>query len=199
MMIILKSVKCIFADIMYFFSEASVKALIDADVNRNLKWDAAKDRLKGKIMRLNYLLLKKIEFRNIFYLRVKRQRHLSAFCKVFLPGIDTIEFGSGEIGGGLLISHYHSVICPGKTGANFRVGPGVVIDRDRDSYPTFGNNIYVASNSTVTGNVYIGDNVIIGAGSVVTENLSGNGVYVGNPAKFLKHIDDNKDLLNEIM
>ena len=198
-MLVIKSIRCVIADIMYIFSKAPVKAAINADVIRNLKWDAQKDRIKGNVMRLNYLLLKKIEFRSIFYFRVRRHRHLTSLCKVFLPCADTIEFGDGEIGGGLLISHYHSVIFPEKTGDNFRVGPGVVIDRDSSGCPTFGNNVYVASNSTVIGNVSVGDNVIIGAGSVVTENLPSNGVYVGNPAKFLKHIDDNEKLLNEIM
>ena len=198
-MLVIKSIRCIIADIIYVFSKAPVKAAIDADVSRNLKWDAQRDKIKGKIMRLNYLLLKKIEFRSVFCFRAGHHRHLAVLCKVFLPCADTIEFGIGEIGGGILVSHYHSVICPKKAGDNFRVGPGDVIDRDKSGCPTFGNNVYVASNSTVIGNIAVGDNVIIGAGSVVTENLPGNGVYVGNPARFLKHIDDNENLLNEIM
>lgn len=193
-MIIIGSILCIVADILYCLSGSSGKALINADTERYLKWSAGK-RKKGNVLRLNYLLLKKKEFRSVFYFRVKRRRSLSAFCKFFLPCVDTIEFGNGEIGGGILVSHYHSVICPEKAGTNFRVGPGVVIENG----PTFGNNVYVASNSTVIGDITIGDNVIIGAGSVVTEDLPGNGVYVGNPARFLKHIDDNEKLLNEIM
>ena len=183
---------------MYFLCGKQEKDMIRADVKRNLKWDAQRDRIKGDLLRLNYLLLIKTEFRSVFYLRVKRHRCLSALCKTLLPCAETIEFGDGEIGGGLLVSHYHSVICPQKTGVNFRVGPGAVIDGE-DERPTFGDNVYVASNSTVIGNRSIGDNVIIGAGSVVTEDLPGNGVYVGNPARFIKHIDDNEGLLNEIM
>ena len=197
-MLFIKSIKCIFADMIYFLSGAPEKALIDADVARNLKWDAKKDRIKGSVMRLNYLLLIKKEFRSIFYFRAKKHRFLSALCRVFLSCPDTIEFGSGDMGGGILISHYHSVICPRKTGANFRVGPGAVIESDGSGAPVFGNNVYVASNSTVLGNITVGDNVIIGGGSVVTEDLPENGVYVGNPARFIKHIDDNEALLNEI-
>ncbi len=33
--------------------------------------------------------------------------------------------------------------------------------------------------------VSIGDNVIIGAGSVVTKSILSNNVYAGNPAKFI--------------
>ena len=198
-MLALKSIRCIFADMIYSLCTASEKNRIDADVERNLKWDAKRDRIKGNVMRLNYLLLIKAEFRSIFYFRAKKHRFLTALCKAFLPCPDTIEFGDGDMGGGILVSHYHSVVCPQKTGANFRVGPGAVIESDISGGPEFGNNVYVASNSVVVGNINIGDNVIIGGGSVVTEDLPGNGVYVGNPARFIKHIDGNEALLNEIM
>lgn len=197
MFIYVKSIRCIMADILYMICEQDLKSIIDMDVCRNLKWDASKDRIKSKILRINHLLLTKKEFRNIFYFRMKRHRYIVALCRVLLPDARAIEFG-GEIGGGLMVSHYHSVICPKKAGKNFRAGSGVVIDGEEYS-PTFGDNVYVASNSTVVGNINIGDNVIIGAGSVVTEDLPSNGVYVGNPAKLIKHIDENSALLNEIM
>lgn len=194
MSVIIKSILCVFADLMYFFSGAELKAVIDSDVSRNMKWDRNRDRLKGRLMRLNHLLLTKREFRSIFYYRVKRHRCLIALSRVFLPDARAIEFGDGDIGGGLMVSHFHSVICPKKAGKNFRVGPGAVIDS-----AVFGDNVYVASNSTVIGEISVGSNVIIGAGSVVTGDMESNGVYVGNPAKLIKHIDDNEAMLNEIM
>lgn len=39
----------------------------------------------------------------------------------------------------------------------------------------------------------------MGAGSVVTKDLPNNGVYAGNPAKYIKPINDIEELLNEIM
>lgn len=192
-MLIIKSVFCIFADIIYLLCGTSLKAVIDMDVARNLKWDRNRDKIKGRIMRLNHLLLTKKEFRSIFYYRAKQYKYLASISKIFLPCPRAIEFG-GEIGGGLMVSHFHSIICPAKAGKNFRVGPGAVIDA-----PTFGDNVYVASNSTVIGDLHIGNNVIIGAGSVVTEDLQDNGVYVGNPAKLIKQIGEDESLLNEIM
>ena len=44
-----------------------------------------------------------------------------------------------------------------------------------------GNNVFIGANTIILPNVTIGDNVIIGAGSVVTRDLAGEGVYVGNP------------------
>lgn len=59
--------------------------------------------------------------------------------------------------------------------------------------------LYIAANSTVIGEISIGDNVIIGAGSVVTKDIPSNSVYVGNPAKFIKKIDSNSELWQEII
>ena len=53
-----------------------------------------------------------------------------------------------------------------------------------------GDNVFIGINSIITRNVNIGNNVIIGAGSVVTKDCLSNGVYAGNPAKFLMTIDD---------
>ena len=48
-----------------------------------------------------------------------------------------------------------------------------------------GNNVSIGTNSTILP-VTICDNVVIGAGSVVTKNITEPGIYVGNPAKKLR-------------
>ena len=190
--------RCWTADIMYLLSGAPIKELIDADIQRNLKWDAKGQKYKGRIRQLNHCLLTKKEFRSIFELRMRHHKALMKICDFFLPRMKTIEFGNGGIGGGLMVSHYHCVIFPKETGKNFRVGPGVVIGRNGD-FPTFGDNVYVASNATVIGDIHIGSNVIIGAGSVVTKDVPDNVVVVGNPARVIRTIGEDVYLRNEIM
>ena len=46
-----------------------------------------------------------------------------------------------------------------------------------------GNNVFIGASTIVLPNVTIGDNVIIGAGAVVTKSLPSDGVYAGNPVK----------------
>lgn len=48
-----------------------------------------------------------------------------------------------------------------------------------------GNNVFIGAGSIVLCNTRIGDNVIIGAGSVVTHDIPSNSVYAGNPAEFI--------------
>ena len=48
-----------------------------------------------------------------------------------------------------------------------------------------GNHVSIGSNATILP-VSICDNVVIGAGAVVTKDIKKPGVYIGNPAKFLR-------------
>ncbi|MGB3465850.1 MAG: acyltransferase, partial [Cyclobacteriaceae bacterium] len=60
-------------------------------------------------------------------------------------------------------------------------------DKTKWKSTTIGNNVSIGSNATVLP-VKICDNVVIGAGSVVTKNIDKPGIYIGNPAKFLREI-----------
>lgn len=46
----------------------------------------------------------------------------------------------------------------------------------------------IGSNSCIIGHVTIGDNVIIGAGSIVVKDVPSNVVVAGNPAKIIRRI-----------
>jgi len=50
----------------------------------------------------------------------------------------------------------------------------------------------IGSGSTILGNVTIGENAIIGAGSVVTKDVPPDTIVAGNPAKSLRKINEEK-------
>lgn len=52
-----------------------------------------------------------------------------------------------------------------------------------------GNNVWIGGNVVVLPGVKIGDNTVIGAGSVVTKDIPSGVVAVGNPCKVIKEID----------
>ena len=53
---------------------------------------------------------------------------------------------------------------------------------------TIGNNVWIGGSVTILPGVIIGDNVTIGAGSVVTHDIPSNTVAVGNPCKVVKSL-----------
>ena len=52
-----------------------------------------------------------------------------------------------------------------------------------------GNNVWFGGSVTVIGGISIGDNVVIGAGSVVTKDIPSNTVVAGTPAKIIKNLE----------
>ena len=95
----------------------------------------------------------------------------------------------------------HSFICELVTiGDNCFISNGVVFinDKFKNGGPakgnkklwkstTIGKNVSIGSNVTILP-VSINDNVVIGAGSVVTKNILEPGIYAGNPTKKIKDL-----------
>ena len=55
---------------------------------------------------------------------------------------------------------------------------------------TIGNNIYFGTNVTILKGVTIGDNCIIGAGSIVTKDIPSNSVATGIPCKVICTVEE---------
>lgn len=53
-------------------------------------------------------------------------------------------------------------------------------------------NAWLGVNVTILPGVTIGENAIVGAGSVVTKDVPDNAIVVGNPAKVIKYLDATK-------
>ncbi|MGA7398914.1 MAG: N-acetyltransferase, partial [Candidatus Sulfotelmatobacter sp.] len=47
----------------------------------------------------------------------------------------------------------------------------------------------IGSGATILSNITVGENAIVGAGSVVTKDVPANSIVAGNPAKFLRSIE----------
>jgi len=102
----------------------------------------------------------------------------------------------------------HTFICEGVTiEDNVFVGHGVTFIND--SYPRstaasgqlqteadwrvertlVKKGASIGSGATILANLSIGENAIVGAGSVVTKDVPANTIVAGNPAKVLRHIE----------
>lgn len=59
------------------------------------------------------------------------------------------------------------------------------------SFPvTLGNNVWIGSNVVINPGITIGDNSVIGAGSVVTKNIPPDVVAVGVPCRVIRNINE---------
>jgi acetyltransferase-like isoleucine patch superfamily enzyme len=117
------------------------------------------------------------------------------------------EIGKGAVIGNRTKIQSHSFICDLVTiGDDCFIGHGVVFTNDlfkeggpargdRSKYkPTkIGNHVSIGSNCTILP-VTITDNTVIGAGAVVTKDITESGTYVGNPASLLKTPRQNKSI-----
>jgi len=102
----------------------------------------------------------------------------------------------------------HTFICEGVTiEDNVFIGHGVTFIND--SYPrattsegglqteadwtvertVIKRGASIGSGATILSKTTVGENAIVGAGSVVTKDVPANSVVAGNPAKVLRHVD----------
>lgn len=105
----------------------------------------------------------------------------------FITGIE-IHPGA-KIGEGLFIDHGSGVVI-GETaeiGDNVTIYQGVTLGgtgkEKGKRHPTVGNNVVISSGAKVLGSFKVGDNVNIGAGSVVLKPVPSNCTVVGVPGR----------------
>lgn len=93
----------------------------------------------------------------------------------------------GGVKGGFFPQHaWSTVILADKIGHNFQVGQNVTVGRMHSGggIPTIGDNVKICAGACVLGNIYIGNNVTIGANAVVLTDVPDNCIAVGVPAVF---------------
>ncbi|MBL7069121.1 MAG: N-acetyltransferase [Candidatus Omnitrophica bacterium] len=137
------------------------------------------------------------KFINLYGCEVGEKTRIGAFVEIQK---------NAKVGKNCKISS-HTFICEGVTiGKNSFIGHGVVFINDnypravnKDGGPeseddwagrlvkiNIGNNVSIGSNATILGGIKIGDNSVVGAGSVVTKDIPKNQTWAGNPARCLR-------------
>lgn len=94
-----------------------------------------------------------------------------------------------KIGYGLYIGHGGPIVV-NKTaviGNNCNLSQFTTIGSNCYCAATIGDNVYIGPNVCVIEDVKIGNNVTIGAGSVVTKDIPDNATAVGNYAKVIHY------------
>jgi maltose O-acetyltransferase len=124
---------------------------------------------------------------------------------VVWPGL-RVDYGPNiRLGDGVFLNVDATIldVCPVSIGKDTRIGPGVQIltplhpltdhalratGWEYGAPVTIGENCWFGGNVTVCPGVTIGDNVVVGAGSVVTRDLPDNVLAVGTPARVVREL-----------
>lgn len=121
------------------------------------------------------------------------------------------DYGRNTTVGERFFANYNLTVldvCPVTIGDNVMIAPNVSLygaghpihpDARNSGYEygapiTIGNNVWIGGSVCVLPGVTIGDNVVIGAGSVVAKDIPDNVIAVGNPCRVIREIteDDKK-------
>ena len=111
-----------------------------------------------------------------------------------------------EVGKNFFANYNCTILDVGKVriGDNCQLAPNVAIytaghplhpDSRNSAYEygidvTIGDNCWIGGNVVICPGVHIGDNVVIGAGSVVTKDIPDWSVAAGNPCRVIRKITD---------
>lgn len=175
-------------------------AKLNYDLDRVLKEDpAARSKLEVFLLYpsinalIVYRIAHKLYNKKWFFLA----RLLSQLAR-FFTGIE-IHPGA-KIGKGLFIDHGMGVVIgeTAEVGDNVTIYHGVTLGgtgKDKGKrHPTVKDNVIIGAGAKVLGPITIGNNVKIGANSVVLKDVPDNATAVGIPAKLIikdKKKDDN--------
>lgn len=117
------------------------------------------------------------------YFRSKNLVELAANCK---------------IGDGLYIGHLYAITINPKAiiGSNCNIHKGVTIGQEnrgkRKGTPVIGNDVWIGINSTIVGNIKIGDDVLIAPNTFVNKDIPSHSIVFGNPCVIKPFTDSSK-------
>lgn len=96
------------------------------------------------------------------------------------------SIGCDSLGYGVVIPHYGTIVVGGAP----RIGNYAVLHTSTcisDNKKMIGDGLYLSTGAKITSEITLGNNISIGANSVVNKSYAGNNALIaGAPAKYIK-------------
>ncbi len=126
---------------------------------------------------------KKIQFVHTGGIEIEENVEIGPYSIIHIATMDMTIIRNGvKIGAHCNIGHNNDI------GENSVIAAGVLTSGSIK----IGKNCWLGTGCIIRNGITICDDVLIGTGSVVIKDITKPGVYVGNPAKFLRQLDGNK-------
>jgi serine O-acetyltransferase len=117
----------------------------------------------------------------LLFLLLIWQKTVEIFTGISIPS-------SVKIGHSFYIGQFGGIVINAKAiiGNNCNISQGVVIGvsgrGEKRGVPIINNNVYIAPNAVIAGKITIGDNSVIGANTLVINDIESNITVIGVPA-----------------
>lgn len=133
----------------------------------------------------------------VIYFLNTRKFVLFRYFRYLLHIVLHLEIKPEFFEGGLKLIHPYNIIIHPKSvlGQRLTIYNNVTIgsvDRGEiTNTPVIGDGVVIYPYSLIAGDITIGDNVIIQAGSIVLQSVPGNCLVAGNPARVVKTLNSH--------
>ena len=146
--------------------------------------------------------------RYMWWWRRRNNKFLGKIAKLMLFRYSRkygLEIGDAQIGSGLYLGHPYNITINEKAvlGSNVNIHKGATIGAEnrgkRRGAPRIGTKVYIGINSTIVGNITIGDDVMIAPNSFVNRDIPSHSIVMGNPAQIIERENATEEYVNFII
>lgn len=153
--------------------------------------ECSKLNISNNFALLSILLMKKKEYRNLLYARLRESTNFNYLVfRILFPLMDTLHICCDDIGKCLYIQHGFATQISAKIiGEYCWINQQVTVGYGfSDTPPSIGNGVRISAGAKVIGNIMLGDNSIIGANAAVVKNVDENAIVGGCRQRILAPI-----------
>lgn len=166
-------------------------------------------RYFGKRESVPYILLKMMfsmdrGIKFLLWYRFASRKGLIRPLAIVIHKILSLKYGiyfprQIQAGYGLYLSHSMAIVVHPNTviGNNCNISQFVNIGSNKGTPAVIGDNVYIGPMSCLVEDVHIGNNVTIGAGSIVTHSIPNDATAVGVPAKVVNYTAPAQFIMNK--
>ena len=170
-------------------------------------------RMTGEIFKFDFKCLIKIVIKHnlkyMFIYRLSKNSNINIIRTIYRIilyflgrkyGIEILP--TTQIGKGFYIGHPYNITINQNSiiGDNVNIMKGVTIGAEnrgnRVGCPIIGNRVYLGINSTIVGNVKIGNDVLISPNTFVNRDVPNHSIVIGNPCKIIHRKNATEGYIN---